>query len=301
MAPKTCPYCRSPVEPDQQLKECPSCGAPHHEDCWQENGGCAVVSCASGPAAGDTVVLPAIEEPSEPVVVEVAEASGTARWRRRALPVAITALAVLAMAGVGVGVAIVLRGAGDGASIEATGTAASPNHPRSSLVAHDSDAPKGPATPATFSKTEVIAGAEGVLLRHHQLLAKAEGDPNSPFAHQAFALLSERKRQKETEDGAAEGLSGFDYWISKREDENLQIGAEVCLPGYVDLRPPGYWNPHNGEAMVYVDYGSYAGFTWVLYEHGRWTYDAGYGHVPEREARWAPQEEILFRSTGTSC
>jgi Prokaryotic RING finger family 1 len=299
MAPgNPCPYCRSPVEPSQSSKDCPSCGAPHHADCWTENGGCAVVACASGPKAASTptTVLPPIEEPSPPVVVEVEEEGGK---RSRALVFALATVGVVAMVAIGVAVAVLLRNASKGESIEVREASATPSRPVAPQAAQSAAA--RPTDPGEFSEAEVIAGAAGVLLHHHRLLAKAEGDPNSPYAHRAFALLSARKRQKESEDGAAEGQSGFEYWITKREGENLSIGSEVCLPGTVDLRPPGYWNPRDGEAMVYVDYGSYAGFTWVLYEHGHWTYDAGYGHVPSREARWAPREEILFRSTGLGC
>lgn len=28
---------------------CPSCGIPHHTECWQENGGCTVLGCTAGP------------------------------------------------------------------------------------------------------------------------------------------------------------------------------------------------------------------------------------------------------------
>ena len=45
-----CPYCAD-AAPDGGVHDCPTCGAPHHEDCWQENGGCAVFGCASAPRA----------------------------------------------------------------------------------------------------------------------------------------------------------------------------------------------------------------------------------------------------------
>lgn len=295
MATNTCPYCRSPVAPGESAKECPSCGTPHHADCWVENGGCAVVGCSSGPVATNptAVELPPIEEPTPTVVVDVEE-----ERKRSRVGLAVGAgVAILAMVAAGVGIAVVLRDASKGEGIEVE-AAKAPSSAQPARARQSSAAT--PSLPSEFSDAEVVAGAEQVLLHHHQLLAKAEGDPNSPYARRAFALLSARKQRKEAED-AGEGEGGFEYWVSKREYENLSIGSEVCLPGRVELRAPGYWNPGNGEAMVYVDYGSYAGFTWVLYEHGHWTYDAGYGHVPSREARWAPEEEILFRSTGHGC
>jgi TM2 domain-containing membrane protein YozV len=46
-----CPYCRGPFdETGPPTIYCPSCGVPHHEDCYQENGGCTVFGCARAPA-----------------------------------------------------------------------------------------------------------------------------------------------------------------------------------------------------------------------------------------------------------
>ncbi len=40
-----CAYCHSLVTKEDERTECAECGAAHHTDCWEENGGCAVVSC----------------------------------------------------------------------------------------------------------------------------------------------------------------------------------------------------------------------------------------------------------------
>lgn len=304
--PKTpCPYCRSPVEDVADAKECPSCGASHHNDCWSENGGCAVVGCSSGPqpAGGQGVVLPPIEEPEPSVVVDVEEAAEeeTPASGRRAVT-AIAILAVVAMVAIGVGAAIVVRDANRGGSVETVGGGAGETDsttgaaPASAISTRQSR----PPGPQGFTQAEAERGAAKALLRHHELLAQADGDPDSPAARRAFELLSDRKRQAEAED-AEPGQSGFEYWLSKREYENLSIGRAVCLPGSAEIRPPGYWRPQAGEAMIYLDYGSYAGFTWALFEHGRWTYDAGYGHVESREDGWRSREHLLFQATGVSC
>ena len=45
-----CPYCRTEVgDAEGERKDCPSCGTPHHADCFAENGGCTVFGCASAP------------------------------------------------------------------------------------------------------------------------------------------------------------------------------------------------------------------------------------------------------------
>jgi TM2 domain-containing membrane protein YozV len=46
-----CPYCRMPFdESGPPTIYCTACGVPHHEDCYQENGGCTVFGCARAPA-----------------------------------------------------------------------------------------------------------------------------------------------------------------------------------------------------------------------------------------------------------
>jgi hypothetical protein len=47
---ETCPYCRFPIKSGEAVQICPSCGVPHHLDCWRENGGCTVYGCRSSPA-----------------------------------------------------------------------------------------------------------------------------------------------------------------------------------------------------------------------------------------------------------
>lgn len=49
--PTTCPYCRTSFEQPELVKiYCPGCGMPHHEDCFEENGGCTVFGCSKAPA-----------------------------------------------------------------------------------------------------------------------------------------------------------------------------------------------------------------------------------------------------------
>lgn len=48
---EVCPYCRMPFDEQNPPKIfCTACGMPHHEDCYQENGGCTVFGCARAPA-----------------------------------------------------------------------------------------------------------------------------------------------------------------------------------------------------------------------------------------------------------
>lgn len=49
MSGQVCPYCRTPIDAEIEALDCPSCGTPHHQECWDENGGCTVFGCASAP------------------------------------------------------------------------------------------------------------------------------------------------------------------------------------------------------------------------------------------------------------
>jgi hypothetical protein len=48
---KTCPYCRFPLKPGEQVMTCPACKVPHHADCWRENQGCTTYGCQGVTAA----------------------------------------------------------------------------------------------------------------------------------------------------------------------------------------------------------------------------------------------------------
>lgn len=51
MAEPVCPYCRMLFDEASPPKVfCTACGTPHHEDCYQENGGCTVFGCKCAPA-----------------------------------------------------------------------------------------------------------------------------------------------------------------------------------------------------------------------------------------------------------
>lgn len=65
MSAAVCPYCRVPFdEVNGEAVPCEGCGAPHHADCYQENGGCTVFGCRCAPG----------EEPK--VAVSVPELAG---------------------------------------------------------------------------------------------------------------------------------------------------------------------------------------------------------------------------------
>jgi hypothetical protein len=42
---KICPFCKTAIQPDEEMKVCNSCQMPHHQSCWDENKGCTTFGC----------------------------------------------------------------------------------------------------------------------------------------------------------------------------------------------------------------------------------------------------------------
>jgi hypothetical protein len=57
---RSCPYCRFSFKRGVGVVGCPSCRAVHHDECWEENGGCAVLGCKSAPTAPVPAAVPPV-------------------------------------------------------------------------------------------------------------------------------------------------------------------------------------------------------------------------------------------------
>lgn len=67
-----CPYCRMPFDEQSPPKiYCTACGMPHHEDCYQENGGCTVFGCPRAPADDPKVHVSYSDLQMPPVIAPV--------------------------------------------------------------------------------------------------------------------------------------------------------------------------------------------------------------------------------------
>jgi len=44
-----CAFCLTPFAEGEEVVACPDCRASYHQDCWEENGGCAVYGCRQVP------------------------------------------------------------------------------------------------------------------------------------------------------------------------------------------------------------------------------------------------------------
>jgi len=133
-AGRSCPYCRFPLKEGVAAECCDACNSLHHEDCWRDGGGCAVLGCpraatdASAPAVGAQPTPP----PGHP---GGGYAPPPALPRRSGSPL-LAAAVVIALLGIGTGVVV----ATSGSSGRSQGPPTSPTPPRPS--------PTPPAAPA---------------------------------------------------------------------------------------------------------------------------------------------------------
>ena len=49
LAGLVCSVCQTPIERDEAACLCPECRSPHHRECWDEIGGCAIYGCTLMP------------------------------------------------------------------------------------------------------------------------------------------------------------------------------------------------------------------------------------------------------------
>ncbi len=43
---KICPFCKTEIKEEDNVKVCPACNIPHHSGCWEENKGCSSPNCS---------------------------------------------------------------------------------------------------------------------------------------------------------------------------------------------------------------------------------------------------------------
>ena len=103
-AGRACPYCRFPLRSGVVAQRCKLCGALHHEDCWSDGGGCAVLGCTNreAPAATESSSVDAKKPLPDPTV-------NVAGSQRSWMPVIAALLALLLVAAIGIAVILVTR------------------------------------------------------------------------------------------------------------------------------------------------------------------------------------------------
>ena len=53
-----CSICHALIQEQEAVHGCDRCGQDYHDDCWQENGGCATYGCEAAPIIDKPVVMP---------------------------------------------------------------------------------------------------------------------------------------------------------------------------------------------------------------------------------------------------
>lgn len=66
-----CPVCACPIEGDPVT--CPRCATPHHADCWEYSGGCAIFGCTRAEGARSSSSLSLSPSSSSPLPAPTAE------------------------------------------------------------------------------------------------------------------------------------------------------------------------------------------------------------------------------------
>jgi hypothetical protein len=102
-AGRACPYCRFALKEGMLVEQCDSCHALHHEDCWADNRGCAVVGCGAQATvvASPTEAGPRTAEASPPPPPPTGAAGGRPDRNGRGMFIGIACGLLIAAAGVG--------------------------------------------------------------------------------------------------------------------------------------------------------------------------------------------------------
>lgn len=74
-----CPYCRTPLEAEDEVVSCPACNTPHHAACVAENGGCTVFGCSQAPVDDPKISVSAQDLTPQTVAPAAAPAPAAAQ------------------------------------------------------------------------------------------------------------------------------------------------------------------------------------------------------------------------------
>jgi hypothetical protein len=328
---RACPYCRFPLKEGVGMVQCGACGAAHHEDCFADNRGCAVVACTGGPdgsgaapafagapAAADpvTFVQPGAAPAPHPVAYAPPPMAPPPpqqpQWqqapspRRSSMPWVIGGAVALALAAAGSALAITLS-SGDtpqNAAVPApqvvtvTQESASPpaEEPEASGSSDTSSALDDQAEAIESSADASTVSKSSAESEIHDVLLEHHQAIVGGDYRGAWELMSTRKQnQKMREDG-------YDAWVAAQGSLTPHLDPSGLSVSIDDL------DREHGVARVMVtgmDWNKsgarcneWSGITWMKYENGEWRYDPGYSTTPQRERQWKNRFGELL---GGSC
>lgn len=281
---RACPYCRFTLKQDIPAVACPSCSSVHHADCWSENGGCAVVACASGPkgSASPPTIGQATPPPPPRDTPQVQPAAPAPERHRSDLSkLLVAALLLLALAVGGAAVAIALSRGGDAKPVatRAAKTVVVTQPAAKTVTQEPADGNEADVPPPASAPD--AAELESVLRRYFGAVKRGDFDS-------AYALLSPTYKHWKASNGARP------QWERQETDNMLYLSPgdlSVTVESYdpsadiatIDVRGMQYREPGKPTCP-------YVGITWMRRFDGRWYYDQGYMQRAERRAEWRPRQ-----------
>lgn len=326
-AGRNCPYCRFPLKPGAALAACAACDAAHHDDCWAENGGCAVVGCQNGPQAGPAAATEQVTAggttaswspatAAAPSVIATSEAGAGPQPPRRGIGgLVAAAIVVLALVIAGSAAAFVLTrdDGGDRTAAEAittvTETAATSSGDDQAESETEASGATGVDRGTTtedgggalpdVSETEMAEEIATVIGDYHRAIGNGDTDT-------AWDLLSARRHRLETSQVYRDGrFRDRESWESNELETGRKIDPGSPVVEILEL------DRRHGVATVDVRGmravgaagrrcgGRWEGTTWAKYEDGRWTYEPGANTTPSRKQRYpnAGQRSDLLGNT----
>lgn len=194
-AGRSCPYCRFPFKEGAAVLRCPSCNSDHHRECWEDNGGCSVLACASRPRDGEG------GGPATPGPVGPAPVEDSAPGRQRQVLLAVGAAAILAF---GVAAGVVLSQSGS-----------------------DESAPAGQSTDARERKTDAADAEGGRVKLEGQVVLKPVGGGTDA----GIAVVAQKGGEKQlivqARLPANKNKEAYEVWLFNAPDDARSLGAQV--------------------------------------------------------------------------
>lgn len=288
---KYCPYCRFPLKERAAVIECGDCQSVHHTECWQDNGGCAVMGCVSAPAAPETSYVPPQGEPPPvlptgksappPPTGDIPAAAPPAVVENSSRGVLIAAISLGVTALVVIAVATVLSATrGEVNPTVSTSSDAEAASASSELDSASSGSDDTAATEGVLpddSKSQMSRDMKQTLFEFHDDIVQDD-------FRGAWRLLSARKRKQALDE------TGYDGWKTNQASLQPYLDTSGLRMKVISIDEESGVATVNAKGMAWTQSGAscseWAGVTWLKYERGSWYYDPGYSTTSERKRKW---------------
>lgn len=228
-AGRPCPYCRFPLKRDVHAHRCDRCGALHHEDCWREGHGCAVLGCAGANSGGDEA-RPATAAPAQDP-----GAPGPSHGNRWGRVAGLAAIAVLLIGG---GVAVAIAATGD--ETKATSSSSTATVTTTDVVTQDPTVARDNALrPAYFGRWSAFCRTDKRQWKRQAVLIRRPGLADVTGLHRSLLRTYRRfdryLRSSAVPSTETEAAIGYARYLRRRISEQrrlLRASRAGDSPGY---------------------------------------------------------------------